>query len=86
MFMIDTWDDPWDLSLPYQDCGTIDGGQICMTDDPGHELRGLQCIASRRRRFYPGPVPMIESVDNPSGKSEVLGWIDTNLLPHPEFP
>ena len=82
---VESWVDPWDVTLPYQDCYTIDGGQVCLEHGGGHEGIGLQRITRKRRRYWPA-LGLLAEV-NPEGghglRSRVLGWVDVERLPMP---
>ena len=78
------WFDPWDITLPYQDAWTVEGGGTCLLKKDGHEGRGLQTVHQHHRRYWPGPKPTIADVykDGSVGpKSTVLGWVDVSRLP-----
>jgi len=80
------WIEPWDMSLPYQDVITYEGGAQCLLHGNGHEVRGLQAIHEHRRRYWPdtGSGAWIADVDakgNVGLRSKALGWIDVDRLP-----
>ncbi len=83
--VVESWVEPWDTELDYQDGYFIEGGQVCLEHGGGHDGIGLQAIRRKRRRYWPERGLIAEV--NPEGghgvRSRVLGTVSVEGLPTP---
>lgn len=81
--LLDQWENPPDVTSPYCDLWSIDGGRLCLRNGNGHLGVGLQSVERVHRRWWFGPVPRVQELDTKAvaPKNQVLGWVRVGLLP-----